>query len=53
MTGPLYHLGRFCARHNKVLMAVWLVAAIGLALAGRTAGDRTSDELTLPGTGST
>ena len=53
MTGPLYHLGRFCARHNKVLMAVWLVAAIGLAFAGRTAGDRTSDELTLPGTGST
>ena len=53
MTGPLYHLGRFCSRHNKIVIAVWLVAAVGLALAGRAAGDRTSDDLTLPGTGST
>jgi putative drug exporter of the RND superfamily len=53
MTGPLYHLGRFCARHNRIVMAAWIVAAVGLALAGRAAGDRTSDDLTLPGTGST
>ena len=53
MTGPLYHLGRFCSRHHWVVIAVWLVAAIGLALAGRAAGDNTSDDLTLPGTDST
>jgi putative drug exporter of the RND superfamily len=53
MTGPLYHVGRFCARHHWLLIAVWIVAAIGIALAGRAAGDRTSDNLTLPGTGST
>jgi putative drug exporter of the RND superfamily len=53
MTGPLYHLGRLCARHWKLVTAAWMLAAIGLALAGRAAGDRTSDDLTLPGTGST
>lgn len=53
MTGPLYHLGRFCARHHRLIIAAWIVAAVGLALAGRAAGDRTSDDLTLPGTGST
>ena len=53
MTGPLYHLGRFCARHHRLIIAAWVVAAVGLALAGRAAGERTSDDLTLPGTGST
>jgi putative drug exporter of the RND superfamily len=53
MTGPLYHLGRFCARHHRLIIAAWIVAAVGLALAGRAAGERTSDDLTLPGTGST
>ena len=53
MTGPLYRLGRFCSRHHWLVIAVWMVAAVGLALAGRAAGDNTSDNLTLPGTGST
>ena len=53
MTGPLYHLGRFCARHWRPVVAVWIVAAVGLAIMGRAAGHKTSDDLTLPGTGST
>jgi putative drug exporter of the RND superfamily len=53
LTGPLYHAGRFCARHHRAVIALWIVAALGLALAGRAAGDRTSDDLRLPGTGST
>jgi RND superfamily putative drug exporter len=53
MTGPLYHLGRFCSRHHRVVIAAWLVIAVGLALGARAAGDRTNDNLTLPGTGST
>jgi putative drug exporter of the RND superfamily len=53
VTGPLYHVGRFCARHHWVVIAVWIVAALGLALGGRAAGDRTSDDLRLPGTDST
>jgi RND superfamily putative drug exporter len=53
MTGPLYHLGRFCSRHHWLVIAVWIALAAALALAARAAGDRTSDNLTLPGTGST
>ena len=53
MTGPLYHLGWFCARHWRPVVAVWIVAAVGLAIMGRAAGHKTSDDLTLPGTGST
>ena len=53
MTGPLYHVGRFCTRHNRVVITLWVIAAVGLALAGRAVGDRTSDNLTLPGTDST
>jgi putative drug exporter of the RND superfamily len=53
MTGPLYHLGRFCARHHWLVIAAWIVAAVGLAFMGRAAGHHTSDDLTLPGTDST
>jgi putative drug exporter of the RND superfamily len=53
VTAPLYHLGRFCARHHWITIAVWIVTAVGLAMAGQAAGHRTSDNLTLPGTGST
>ena len=53
MTGPLYHVGRFCTRHNRVVITLWIIAVVGLALAGRAVGDRTSDNLTLPGTDST
>ncbi len=53
MTGPLYHLGGFCSRHHRVVIALWLVAVIALATLGRAAGDQTNDNLSLPGTGST
>ena len=53
MTGPLYHLGRFSSRHHVVIIAAWILVAVALAVAGRAAGDNTSDNLTLPGTGST
>ena len=53
VTAPLYHLGRFCARHNKLVLAAWVAAAVVLALLGSAAGHRTSNNLTLPGTDST
>ncbi len=53
VTAPLYHLGRFCARHNKLVLAAWVAAAVVLALLGSAAGHRTSNNLTLPGSGST
>jgi RND superfamily putative drug exporter len=53
VTGPLYAIGRFCARHHWPTIAVWIVAAVALILAGQAGESKTNDNLTLPGTGST
>ena len=53
MTAPLYAIGRFCSRHHYPTIAVWLVAAAVLVVVGQASGDKTNDNLTLPGTGST
>jgi RND superfamily putative drug exporter len=53
MTGPLYSIGRFCSRHHYPVIAAWLVAAIALIAISSAAGSKTSENLTLPGTGST
>ena len=53
MTGALYRVGRACAKHHWPVIAIWVIATIALALAGRAAGDANNDNLSLPGTGST
>jgi len=53
VTGPLYAIGRFCSRHHYPTIAVWLIVAVVLVIAGQASGDKTNDNLTLPGTGST
>jgi putative drug exporter of the RND superfamily len=53
VTGPLYAIGRFCSRHHWPTIAVWIVAAVALILAGQAGESKTNDNLTLPGTGST
>jgi putative drug exporter of the RND superfamily len=53
VTAPLYAIGRFCSRHHWPTIAVWLVAAVALVLAGQSGDSKTNDNLTLPGTGST
>ena len=53
MTGPLYQLGRFCSRNHWLVIAVWVAAAAALAFGARAVGDKTNDNLSLPGTGST
>ncbi|HET7416462.1 MAG TPA: MMPL family transporter, partial [Solirubrobacterales bacterium] len=53
MTGPLYAIGRFCSRHHYPVIAVWVLAAIALLAIGHASGSKTSENLTLPGTGST
>jgi RND superfamily putative drug exporter len=53
MTGPLYRLGGFCSRHHWPVIAGWIVAVVAIALIANAAGEKTSDNLTLPGTGST
>jgi putative drug exporter of the RND superfamily len=53
MTRPLYWLGRTCARHHWIVIALWLIVAVVLVAFSRAAGDNTNDNLTMPGTGST
>jgi putative drug exporter of the RND superfamily len=53
MTAPLYAIGRFCSRHHYPTIAVWLIVAVVLVIAGQSSGDKTNDNLTLPGTDST
>jgi putative drug exporter of the RND superfamily len=53
VTGPLYRLGRFCSRHHWPVIAAWIVVAIGVAVIAKAAGTQNSDNLSLPGTGST
>jgi RND superfamily putative drug exporter len=53
MTAPLYAIGRFCSRHHYPVIAIWLIAAVALVAISASAGSKTSENLTLPGTGST
>ncbi len=53
MTGPLYAIGRFCSRHHYPVIGAWVVLAVALVLIGQAGGSKTSENLTLPGTGST
>ncbi len=53
MTGPLYRLAQFCVRRHRWVIAAWIALAVGLGAFAATAGSETSDDLTLPGTGST
>jgi RND superfamily putative drug exporter len=53
MTGPLYAIGRFCSRRHYPVIAAWIVLAIVLVAIGSASGSKTSENLTLPGTGST
>jgi len=49
----LHRLGGACARHARVVLALWIVLAAGLVALGAVAGHHTNDDLSLPGTGST
>jgi RND superfamily putative drug exporter len=53
MTAPLYAIGRFCSRHHYPVIGAWLVLAIALVAIGQASESKTSENLTLPGTGST
>jgi RND superfamily putative drug exporter len=53
MTGPLYAIGRFCSRHHWPVIGAWILLAVALVAISSAAGSKTSENLTLPGTGST
>src|SRR4051794_1925932 len=52
MTAVLYGVARFCARRRFVVLGVWLLLAVALVGVSQRLGDRTNDNLTLPGTDS-
>jgi RND superfamily putative drug exporter len=54
MTGALYSLARFCARHRYLVVSAWLIVTVVLGPVGapHQLGSATSDDLTLPGMGS-
>ncbi len=52
MTGVLYAIARFCTRQRFLVLAVWLVATVGLVAVSHRLGDNTNDNLSLPGTNS-
>ncbi len=52
MTGALYRLARFCAQHRYLVLSAWLIVTVVLVGVSHQLGDNTSDNLTLPGTGS-
>ena len=53
MTGPLYAIGRFAARHGWLVVGVWIVVAAGLVIAAGVFGKPTNNDLTIPGSDST
>jgi uncharacterized membrane protein YdfJ with MMPL/SSD domain len=52
MAKLLYRLGGFCGRHPLWVLGVWLLVAVAVLGTARVVGDRTSNNLDLPGTGS-
>ena len=52
MTPVLYARGHFCTRHRWVVVIAWIVIAAGLLFGSKSLGWNTSNNLTLPGTGS-
>ena len=46
-------LARWCAEHRRLVVLLWLIAAVGVTLAGRAAGTGYSDSFALAGTEST
>ncbi len=53
MTGPLYRLGGFIARHARWVFGGWLVFAVAIVLIANATGRPTSDDTTIPGSDST
>jgi putative drug exporter of the RND superfamily len=53
VTAPLYAIGRWCSRHHWPVIGAWIVAAVALVVISSASGSKTSENLTLPGTGST
>ena len=53
MSAALYAIGRSCVRHRWAVLPVWVAMLVVTVLLPNHYGRNTSNDLTLPGTGST
>jgi putative drug exporter of the RND superfamily len=53
VSGALYALGRFCVRHRYPVVVAWVVLLVAIVAVARSVGAQTSNDLTIPGSGST
>jgi len=53
VSAALYAIGRTCVRHRFVVLPVWIAILAATVLLANHFGRNTSNDLTLPGTGST
>ena len=49
MSSVLYRIGRFCARRVRLVIGVWLVAAVAVVIAAGTVGGELEDTFEVPG----
>jgi RND superfamily putative drug exporter len=52
LTAVLYRIARFCIAHRVAVLAVWIAGAVALVVVSQQLGDKTTDDLSLPGTDS-
>src|SRR5258708_23305034 len=50
MSSYLYRLARFAFRRRRLVLAVWLTAAIAAIAIAQASGGKTNDVFTIPGT---
>jgi RND superfamily putative drug exporter len=50
MSSYLYRLARFAFRRRRLVLAVWLVAAVAAIVLAQASGGKTNDNFTIPGT---
>ncbi len=50
LSGALYRLGRGSVRRRRLVVAVWIVSAVGMLLTGRALGASSVDDFRVPGT---
>jgi len=53
VSAALYAVARFCIRHRYPVLAAWIALVVAITLVANSVGKQTSNNLTLPGTGST
>ena len=50
MSNYLYRLARFTFRRRRLVLAIWLAAAIAAIAVAQASGGKTNDTFTIPGT---